>query len=118
MNIMIRSIQDYVKKINSQISKGDCISLFLTTLVLGAGALYFTIENGRGSVPVSYIEGNSTSKPLKQADSRPFASIHGKTYTFNWCQGATQVLEKNRVYFNTETQAVTSGRTLSKLCSK
>jgi hypothetical protein len=108
------SIQEYLKKINSSISLGDCLSLLTTTVILLGAAYYFYYMSKISQSPVIY------DSPFVQAvakiDERPFASKLGKTYTFDWCQSASTILEKNKLYFKDEIEAQSSGRTLSKLC--
>ncbi len=74
------------------------------------------------NTPLEYIELKVDEINTKNVDSniesRPFASINGKTYTFSWCNGASVISPKNIIYFNTEKEAQNSGRTLSKLCKK
>ena len=115
---MTHSIQDYVKKINSSISFYDCISLFLTTLVFTGLIIYLYRQNTLNSHPVTYIQNDSNLKVGESRDSRPFASINGATYTFNWCQGSKVISDKNKIIFNSEGDALASGKTLSKLCQK
>ena len=125
MNIMGLSIQDYLKKINSSLTRADCISLLITMLFLVSFLVYLKIENVKTSVPLSYVVGTSPDsvsldkeRTSDSQDPRPFGSSKGKTYTFSWCQGATRILAKNRIYFSTEEEAKSSGRILSKLCQK
>lgn len=118
---MESSIQELLKKINSRLSFTDCISISLTTLILCGFSLYVYLEKTQRVVPVTYESGESTEVDIdtnNPNDSRPFASFSGKTYTFSWCQGASTILAKNRVYFRDEIQAKESGRTLSLLCKK
>ena len=111
------SIQDYLRKINSRLSFLDIASFAVTTLVLVIFALYLFIQKERQDIPVSYISDSSSS--LSQIDtSRPFASRQGKTYTFSWCQGASMIREKNKIYYASEDEAKASGKVLSKFCQK
>ena len=110
------SIQEYLKRINSKLTKLDCLSLFATTICCLSFAGYLYIKKAGENMPVSYIEGKSEGMALAVTDSRPFASIKGKTYTFTWCQNSGAI--KKRTYFANEEEAKKSGRTLSKLCQK
>jgi hypothetical protein len=113
------SIQDYVKKINSSLTLLDCVSLLVTSIFLTSFLCFLYIQQREVSIPVSYEsrkleEGVSFS----QGETRPFASILGKTYTFSWCMGSNRISLKNVVYFSSEEEALHSGRMLSKLCKK
>ena len=65
-------------------------------------------------VPVVYQVASSTSEG--NIDIRPFGSIQGTTYTFEWCQNSKAILLKNKIIFKNEDDAKKRGRTLSKLC--
>jgi hypothetical protein len=112
------SIQDYAKKINSKLTIFDCISLLITTVFLLCFLVYLYIEQKASNIPVSYILGKDEKVAASGAESKPFGSKSGKTYTFSWCMGNTRILEKNKVYFVNEAEAQHGGRTLSKLCTK
>ena len=118
---MMRSIQDYLIKINSRIHIYDIVSLFLLVLMLGAFSLYLhetRAHNDKG-ITISYKDSpNSQTVVSKQTESRPFGSASGTTYTYTWCSGSSRTLARNRIYFASEDEAKRSGRTLSKLCSK
>ena len=114
---MGHSIQDYLKKINSALTLFDCISLLLTMILIVIMALYVRSANA-STEPVTYKESEEETESLVLSDSRPFSSIHGTTYTFSWCQGATRTLVKNRVYYENEKEAIAAGKTLSKLCGR
>ena len=122
MNIMGNSIQDYLKKINSRLTWTDCVSIFITCFFLVVFLGYLYIQKEEESIPVTYkaynIDRNSDNDEQGVRNIRPFASKHGKTYTFSWCSGSSMISEKNKLYFDTEEEAKKSGRTLSKLCEK
>lgn len=114
------SIQDYLKKINSRLTLLDILSLSASVAILGLFLVFLYIQRGKEVNSVTYIKhsggGNAENMSNPTADSRPFASIHGKTYTYAWCQGSKAIASKNRIYFATDSDAERSGRTLSKLC--
>lgn len=119
------SIQDYLKKINSRLSFVDILSLFVTTLMLLLLLGYLGYKDRENKIGVQYILGTGDAYALndidtgsKMTDSRAFGSIKGKTYTFSWCQGATRISPKNKIYFASEEEAKGRGRTLSKMCKK
>ena len=41
-----------------------------------------------------------------------------KKYHFLWCPGAKQIKEENKVFFNSETEAIQAGYTLAGNCTK
>ena len=110
------SIQEYLKRINSKLTKLNCLSLFATAFCCLSFTGYLYLEKAGNNTPVSYIEGKFEKETSPATDSRPFASIKGKTYTFTWCQNSGAI--KKRVYFTSEEEAKMSGRVLSKLCQK
>ena len=113
---MWRSIPEILKRINSRLSAYDVISLAVMAIVLGSVALVIRIERQNEVLPVIYRQNGQVLGI--QADSRPFASKSGKTYTYSWCSGSTQIKPANKIYFANEGEAIASGRTLSKLCTK
>ena len=118
---MMRSIQDYLIKINSRVHIYDIVSLFLLVLILSVFCLYLyevRIHNDKGITILYKDNPNSQTVVSKQTESRPFGSKSGATYTYTWCSGSSRTLVKNRIYFASEDEAKSSGRTLSKLCSK
>ena len=81
-------------------------------------AIYLHKKKESSDIPVSYIKSTGGEVLGEATDSRPFASVNGKTYTFSWCGGSSNISTKNKIYFTSEVEAQKSGRTLSKLCSK
>ena len=131
------SIQEYCKKINSALSFMEVISLLITTLFLAILLVWITVLKQSNYQEViysthSFIGGekwaeNSLSKTGEDTggrttnqlqDTSPFGSKKGKTYTFSWCMGHTIITQNNKIYFATEEEARSKGRTLSKLCKK
>ena len=114
---MERSIQEYLKKINSRLTLYDCFSILAVICVLTGMILYFFLRARSSSQGVSYIVGSSdSSKAAETSSGKPFASINGKTYTYSWCRGQERIVEKNKIFFASEVEAKNSGRVLSKLC--
>jgi hypothetical protein len=113
---MAHSIQDYLRKINSSLSYADCLAVAVTALFTGALAIYFIYEGEEAKLPVVYRSAGTVLGD--SADSRPFGSRKGTTYTYSWCSGSGQIKEANKVYFKDADAAEASGRTFSKLCNK
>lgn len=113
------SIQDYLKKINSNLSFSDTTSIALTALFLLLLSLYFSVLFEKRQVPVTYrTSSRSSAGEDMSADARPFGSKSGTTYTYSWCQGSDRIKEANKVYYANAASAENSGRQLSKLCQK
>jgi hypothetical protein len=115
---MLRSIQEIGKKINSSLSIYDCISLSAVATVSFGLALYVGHIRSLEKKPVIYREGRGGQILGVQADSRPFGSRNGTTYTYSWCSGSGQIKPENKIYFAGSAEAEKAGRTLSKLCSR
>lgn len=116
---MGHSIQDYLKKINSNLSLSDTVSIGVTALFLLFLSLYFSILFEKRRVPVTYRPSSASSAGENaRADARPFGSKSGTTYTYSWCQGSDRIKEANKIYYASATSAENSGRSLSKLCQK
>jgi hypothetical protein len=115
---MGNSIQDYLKKINSGLSWFDCLSVGATALCFLGFAIFIHWKRGEERRPVLYIPAQHPAITTTKNDSRPFASKNGTTYTFSWCSNSSQIKPANKIYFTSEAQAISSGRTLSKLCQK
>lgn len=109
-------IQDFLKKINSLISIYHIVSISITILVIISLIVFIKYKEFENYEPLSYIEGINEGNVSKNEDSRIFASINGKTYTYKWCSGSSRILDKNKIYFKNEEEAKRSGRTLSKKC--
>jgi hypothetical protein len=115
---MWHSIQENLKLINSKLSIFDVISLGLTALYFLAFALFLHWKFLQEKKPLLYLENGTSYSSNIGADSRPFGSKNGTTYTFSWCSNSGQIKPANKIYFKDEAQAAASGRTLSKLCKR
>lgn len=112
------SIQEYLKKINSRLSYLDCVSIGITMIILATFVIYIKNTEKNMKKPLLYIENKDIANQERASKTGIFGSVYGKTYTFSWCQGASRILEKNKIYFTSQEEAARSGRSLSKLCSK
>lgn len=61
---------------------------------------------------------NSESRGEQKIDFRVVASKNGSRYHFLWCPGAKQIKEENKIYFNSEEEAISAGYSLAANCSK
>ncbi len=61
---------------------------------------------------------DSENRGVEKIDFHVVVSKNGSKYHFLWCSGAKQIKEENKVYFNSEEEAVAAGYTLAANCSK
>ncbi len=115
--IMVFSIPEIGKKINSKLSFYDCLA-FCLLAAFGAGlAVFLHYKALEKRLPVLYKE--SRAQVLDATThALPFGSKKGKTYTYSWCKGSSPIKQANKIYFTSDAEAIASGRTLSKLCVK
>jgi hypothetical protein len=112
------SIQDYLKNINRSLSTLDCVAIFIIFLVVSTGALFLRYKNTISKKDFVYHKITDVTERSYRKENLPFASKNGATYTFSWCSSSSRILEKNRIYFQSEIEAMQSGRRLSKLCKQ
>ncbi len=116
MFIRNHSIQDYLKNINSSLSVLDCVTVSVVFFILLFGTVVIYKKNLSEKKDGVYHEVTDITTASSYSASLPFGSRKGATYTFSWCSGSSRILEKNRVYFQSEAEAKALGRRLSKLC--
>ncbi len=51
-------------------------------------------------------------------DFRVVVSKNSNKYHFLWCSGAKRIKEENKIFFNSESEAISAGYTLAGNCSK
>lgn len=63
---------------------------------------------------------DNQSRGVEKIDFRAVASKKSTSmkYHFLWCAGAKQIKEGNKLYFNSEQEAISAGYTLAANCSK
>ena len=114
---MLAIIQERLKKINSGTENEILISLCVTTTLFVFFIFYIVSFKQNNNIALEYKEQTMISRnQTKDVNSQIFASMNGKTYTFSWCSGANKIKEMNKVFFKSESDAIATGRTLSKLC--
>ncbi len=115
------SIQDYLKKINSALTATDILSL-LVIFLMSAVFLGYVWQNQREQrkdvVFRENITISSVHTDIQHDAGKPFGSKKGKTYTFSWCSGSSNIKPENKIYFASSVDAEAKGRTLSKLCKR
>jgi len=82
-----------------------------------------TLKAGMGA-NIYQAAQNGSDKPLpattakKAVDLRVVVSksASSKLYHFTWCSGAKRIKEENKVWFNTEAEAVAAGYSLAGNC--
>lgn len=78
----------------------------------------FNKENS--NVKISNQGTEAGSRGVERIDFRVVVSKKSTSmkYHFLWCAGAKQIKEENKVYFNSEEEAISAGYTLAANCSK
>ena len=61
---------------------------------------------------------DSESGGVERIDFRVVVSKNSDKYHFLWCSGAKRIKEENKIYFNSEEEAISAGYTLAGNCSK
>ena len=61
---------------------------------------------------------DSESGGVERIDFRVVVSKNSNKYHFLWCSGAKRIKEENKIYFNSEEEAISAGYTLAGNCSK
>lgn len=66
------------------------------------------------------VSGASESGGVQNFDFRVVVSKKSTSmkYHFLWCPGAKQIKEENKIYFNSEEEAISAGYSLAGNCSK
>lgn len=111
-------IQEYLKKINSRLHLFDLVIISVVTITFFGFSIFIYYENNIHKKDLKYLENIGEISANLSENQKIFASKNGATYTFSWCSAADRIKEENRIYFNNEEEAITSGRRLSKLCGK
>ena len=128
---MTASIQDIVQRIKSFFD--DDIYYYTTLLIivsllsfgLGRMSVQDTVQRQQPqivlteqSTAVGHIPVTSTDKTTQEEVTKNFvASKKGTKYHLPTCPGAKQISEKNKIYFNTEEEAMALGYSRAKNCT-
>ena len=129
------SIADISKKIKTysqdkaiplfyKIKEGFCIKedIFIVTAIILIGLAGFglgrlsAMEKGRETVDIKPFAFNINPSTTDTADHLLVASKTGQKYHFPWCSGASQIAEKNKIYFDSYEQAQKAGYTQAANC--
>ena len=121
---MLRSIQELLRKINSNLIERlpfiDFIGIIGVLLIISALFIFITIKDLHIRKEVTYTE--SIQNPTKTRDTLPsntaliIASKNGTTYFYSWCSGISRIKPENKITFNSEQEAINSGRRKSSTC--
>ena len=122
---MIAEVLNIIKKNLFLISLVVLISLFSYQLGRISGPKDEPIKIEGGSIqeifqPDSNIRINTddANRGVERIDFRVVVSKNSDKYHFLWCSGAERIKEENKVYFNSEEEAIKAGYTLAGNCSK
>jgi hypothetical protein len=116
-----------VSVIKSNLDIREDIFIVLVIILIGLAGFGLgklsALEKGRESVQIVRsagvsIEGGSAQAMIAGENSKGLlvASKTGKKYHFPWCAGASQITDKNKIWFNSYEEAQKSGYTAASNC--
>ena len=94
---------------------GTVVIVFLVALTSFGLGRFSALEEVRPLVSISQAPIDTTSRALA-AGGLFVASRVGSAYHYPWCAGATQIAERNRVWFQNEAEAQKAGYRPAKNC--
>ncbi|KKR13929.1 MAG: DNA-specific endonuclease I (Modular protein) [Parcubacteria group bacterium GW2011_GWC1_39_29] len=121
---MLTKIGELVKRFQYDIYLGICFALVaIISFNLGRTGLF-------GSHGISYTQnaniyqaiGSGTvgisATPINRLDKRVVVSKSSTSmkYHFTWCASANKIKEENKIWFNTEAEAIAAGYSLAANC--
>ncbi|KKR23981.1 MAG: DNA-specific endonuclease I (Modular protein) [Candidatus Yanofskybacteria bacterium GW2011_GWD2_39_48] len=121
---MLTKIGGLVKRFQYDIYLGTCFALVaIVSFNLGRVGLF-------GSHSISYTQNaniyqaidsgavGTLATPTNKLDRRVVASKSSTSmkYHFTWCASGSKIKEENKVWFNTEAEAITAGYSLAGNC--
>jgi YHS domain-containing protein len=121
---MLRSIQEFLRKINSYLNESltfiDFMAIIGVILGITGFFTYSTVIDLYERSPVTYIESSASSsnndvKTIEKS-SLIIASKNGKTYYYSWCKGVERIKSENKITFQNEDIAKATGRRLASGC--
>lgn len=98
---------------------GHINALKQTPIKIEQGAdIYKAISNDKTQIANEETEPKQTSQV--HTDLRVVVSKNStsKKYHFTWCPGAKQIKEENKIWFNSEQEAINAGYSLAGNCTK
>ena len=126
---MIAKLMDFVKSNQHALFLGGCMILIALTS-FNIGRIYalqktpLAITDAqeantyRATAPQPLSEQGTQPAPIVPRDTRVVASKNSDKYHFTWCSGAKRIKEENKLWFNTEAEAIAQGLTLAGNCLK
>lgn len=127
---MLSKITNFVKQYSSEIILAVAIAcITLISFNLGRMSALGTIHEApitlvspqpSGATAGSGSSGRTATPNPAHTDPRVVASKASSShlYHFTWCSGAQRITEKNKLYFPTESAAISAGYTLAGNCQK
>jgi hypothetical protein len=76
------------------------------------------IFNNDSNLEITSESANIQSRGEERLDFRVVVSKNSNKYHFLWCSGAKRIKEENKIYFNSEKEAIVAGYSLAGNCSK
>lgn len=118
---MGESIREWGFKIKAALDSREVGDFLVVLLVILVGAVSFGLgrlsagENSKGP-GVSFTEDVAVERPPMALGGMVVASRQGSRYHFPWCAGASQIVERNRIWFADEEEARRGGYTPARNC--
>ena len=121
---MLTKISEIVKRFQYEIYLGSCFALVaIISFNLGRTTLFRqgTVNYSQNSNIIQTVDltsGSMASPTINKLDKRVVASksATSKLYHFTWCSGAKRIKEENKLWFATESEAVSAGYSLAANC--
>ena len=123
---MIRSIQEFLRKINSHLEERltfiDFIGIIGTILIISGLFLTLTVKDLYSRKEITYIESDTKvlqeDSEISKNESLLVASKNGKTYFYSWCKGVERIKAENIITFQNEDEAKATGRRIASGCTQ
>lgn len=120
---MLRSIQEFLRKINSVLNEKLTLLDFMGIIgvILGISALFIIllVKDLSARKEITYVESSINQAQMSGSGANPaliVASKNGTTYYYSWCTGVSRIKSENKIIFKSEVEAQESGRRLASGC--
>jgi hypothetical protein len=116
---MLRSIQEFLGKINTflyeRLNLADFIGIIGVILITSFSLLLFMYTEQKTYTETTYLEGGNDVRSKKAII---FGSKTSDIYFYTWCKGAEKIKNENKIWFESEDDALRAGRRLSLTCTQ